>query len=190
MQYRAQPAGSVGEEGGFRGGRHAAGVHHNYRHRRHRHGPSGDEVLSGVSGPDCRQRGTDGAGALLRCPGRTGGVRQIAAGHDDGDAAAERTERVHVWRVDFARDVQGTGRHRGRCVRSSGSARGRRDVRRRICMRWRSLPVRPLVRAAGNSRQIQWRWCRRRSGWRCQGRRGLQRLTRSGTALRWSQARR
>ena len=33
-------------------------------------------------------------------PGR---LRQVAARHDDGDAAAERAERVHVWRLDPAR---------------------------------------------------------------------------------------
>ena len=75
-------------------------------------------------------RGADHARALLRRAGRTGRLRQVAARHDDGDAAAERPERVHVWRLDPARPVPEPRRHRGRCVRGGRPALRRHDVGR------------------------------------------------------------
>jgi hypothetical protein len=70
---------------------------------RHRHGPPGHEVLAGVARGDRRQRGADHARPLLRRAGGHRRLRQDAAGHDDGDAAAQRAERVPVWRLDPAR---------------------------------------------------------------------------------------
>ena len=73
------------------------------------------------------------------------------------------------------------------CSRRWGSTRPARCPTR-ICTSWNASPVRRPVRAAGSSPRTRWRWCRRRSAWRCRGRPGLRRRTRSGTGSRWNQA--
>ena len=90
------------QEGRRRGRRHAARVHHDHRHRRHRHGPPGHEVLAGVARGDRRFRRTDDARPLLRRAGGPGRLRQVAAGHDDGDVPAQRALGLHLWRLDPA----------------------------------------------------------------------------------------
>ena len=52
-------------------------------------------------------------------------LRQVAARHDDGDAAAQRPCGLHVWRLDPARPLPRQGRHRRRCVRGRGRAQRR-----------------------------------------------------------------
>ena len=62
--------------------------------------------------------------------GRPRRLRQVAARRDDGDAAPQRAVRVHVRRLDPARQVQGQGRDRGRRVRGRRPALRRQDVGR------------------------------------------------------------
>ena len=50
---------------------------------------------------------TDDARPQLRCARRRRGLRQESARHDDGDAAPQRAERVHVRRLDPAGKIQG-----------------------------------------------------------------------------------
>ena len=63
--------------------------------------------------------------------GRPRRLRQVAAGHDDGDVPAQRAVGLHLWRLhparqpSAARDVTVSGR-----VRGGGPALGRRDERR------------------------------------------------------------
>ncbi len=49
LQHRADAPGAVSKEGRRGGRRHAARILHHHRHRRHRHGPRGHEVLAGVA---------------------------------------------------------------------------------------------------------------------------------------------
>ena len=126
---------------------HAARIHHHHGDRRHRHGPPGDEVLARLARRHRRHGRTHRARPLLRRAGRPGGLRQVAAGHDDGDAAAEHPERLHVWRLDPAGQVQGPRRHGGRRVRGRRPARRRQHVGRGTARaRMRRLPERRRLR--------------------------------------------
>ena len=73
---------------------------------------TGHEVLAGLPRRDRRFGRADDARPLLRRAGRPRRLRQVAARHDDGDAAPQRAQRVHVWRLHPARQVQGPGRDR------------------------------------------------------------------------------
>ena len=139
-----------------------------------------------VARPDRRFGRTHGARALLRRAGRPGRLRQVAAGHDDGDGAAERAERVHVRRLDPAGQIQGPRRDRGGRVRGGRPARRGQRWTMRTCTNWNASPARRRVRAAGSSRRTRWRWCRKRSGWRCPVRPARRRRTRIATAGRWN----
>ncbi len=86
-----------------RGRRHAAPLQHDHRHRRHRDGSSGDEILAGQPRGDRRFGRALGARPLLRRAGRLRGVRQVAARHDDGDAPAQCAVDLRLRRLDPAR---------------------------------------------------------------------------------------
>jgi dihydroxy-acid dehydratase len=55
-------------------------------------GHAGHEILAGQPRDDRRLGRTDDARPLLRRAGRPRRLRQVAARHDDGDAAAQRAE--------------------------------------------------------------------------------------------------
>ena len=86
------------------------------------------------------------------------------------------------------------GKFKGRDVtvvdvfEARGPARRRHDDRTPTCTNWNASPARPPARAAGSSPRTRWRWCRRRSGWRCRARPARRRRTRTATAGRWSPA--
>ena len=107
--------------------RDAAPLQYHHRHRRHRDGASGDEVLAGQPRGHRRFGRAVGARPLLRRAGRFRGLRQVAAGDDDGDAAAQRAEHLRLWRVDPAGAFPRQGHHRRRRVRG-GRALRRRGV--------------------------------------------------------------
>ena len=98
------------KQGRRRRRRHAARILHHHRDRRHRHGPSGHEVLARLARGDRRFRRTHHARPLLRRARRPRRLRQVAARHDDGDAAPQRAVDLHLWRLDPARQFQAASR--------------------------------------------------------------------------------
>ena len=130
LQHRAGPPGAAGEAGRQGRRRHAARVHHDHRHRRHRHGPRRHEVVAGLARGDRRLGRADDARPLLRRAGRPRRLRQVAAGHDDGDGAAQRAVGVHLRRLDPARPLPRQGRHRAGRVRGGRPPLRRADVGR------------------------------------------------------------
>ena len=106
-----------------------------------------------------------------------GRLRQVAARHDDGDAAAQRAVGVHVWRLDPAGQVPRQGRHRGRCVRRRRHACRRQDVRCRPARARMRRLSRRRAPAAASSPPTPWPASPRPSAWRC-------RLGRRAGALR------
>jgi dihydroxy-acid dehydratase len=57
-----------------------------------------------------------------------GRLRQVAAGHDDGDAAPQRAVDLHLWRLDPAGPLPRPRRHRVRmCSRRSAYSVGKMD---------------------------------------------------------------
>ena len=127
---------------------------------------------------------------LLRRHGRPRRLRQVAARHDDGDAAPQRAGRVHVRRLDPARQVQGQGRHRRRRVRGRRPALRRQDVGRGPARaRVRRLSRRRRLRRPVH-RQHHGHACPRRSAWRCRPRPARPRPTRAATSTRSRAARR
>jgi hypothetical protein len=149
VQHRAVAPGAVGEAGREARQRHAAGVHDDHRDGRDRDGPRGDAVIAGVAGRDRGHGRTDDAGALLRRARGACRMRQVPAGDDDGDGAAERAVGLHLWRVDPAGAAGWPGHHGAGRVRGGGSAPGREPLGRgaggdRTC----GLPERGRLRRA------------------------------------------
>ena len=95
------------------------------------------------------------------------GCDKSLAGHDDGDAAAQRAERVPLWRLDHAGHVQGQGRDGGRHVRRRRPARGGQDAGGAICTIWNAMPVPARAPAAASSPPTPWPASPKRSAWRC-----------------------
>ena len=104
-------------------------------------GHAGHEVVAGQPRGDRRLRRAHHARPLLRRAGRHRRLRQVAAGHDDGDGAAQRAVGLHLWRLDPARPVQGQGRDRGGRVRGGGRALRRAACRTRICTSSNAWPA-------------------------------------------------
>ena len=130
LQHRARAPGAGGQARRRQGGRHAARVHDDHRHRRYRHGPPGHEVVPGQPRGDRGFGRAHRARPRLRCAGGPGRLRQVAAGPDDGDGAAQCAVGVHVRRLYPARQMAGSRRDRAGRVRGCGQARGRRSERR------------------------------------------------------------
>ncbi|GIX12933.1 MAG: hypothetical protein KatS3mg118_0892 [Paracoccaceae bacterium] len=118
---------------------------------------------------DRRQRRADHARPLLRRAGRARRLRQVAAGHDDGDGAAERAVASSS---TAARSCRGGPGSRTRRTDRAGRVRGGRPAqagnlsRRRCTARGRWPAPRPGP-AAASSPPTPWPACPRRSGWRC-----------------------
>jgi len=153
-------------------------------------GHQGYEVLARQPRPHRRLRRTHHAGPLLRRHGDPGRLRQVAARHDDGHAAAQRAVGLHVWRLDPARQVPRQGCHRGRRVR------GRRHACRRQVHRCRPARARMRglsvgwARVAASSPPTPWPASPRRSGWRYLARPAHRRPTRRATSTPRRRARR
>ena len=124
----ADAPGAGGQAGRCVQGWHATRILHDHGDGRHRHGPSGHEVLAALARSHCRQCRTDHARPLLRCAGGSCRLRQVAARHDDGDVPAQRPVDLHLWRLDPARHVPGTPRHGAGCVRGGRPVLGRQYV--------------------------------------------------------------
>ena len=183
VQHLADASGAVREEGRRCRQRHAARILHHHRHRRHRHGPSGHEVVAGVARGDRRLRRADDARPLLRRAGRACRLRQVAARHDDGDGAPQRAVNFHLWRINPARQFSRPPGHRAGRVRGGRPAFRRRDRTTPSCSTRSSRSACPsagLVRRA-SSPPTPWRRSPRRSAWRCPIRAARRRPTRCAT---------
>ena len=62
------------------------------------HGACRHEVVAGEPRRDRGFGRVDDARPQLRCAGGDGRLRQVAAGHDDGDDPAQRAVDLHLWR--------------------------------------------------------------------------------------------
>ena len=114
MQHRVEPPGAGGQAGRQGGDGYPARVHDDHGDRRYRHGSRGNALVARVPRGDRRHRRADDARARLRCHRRACRLRQVPAGHDDGDGAAQRAVGLHLRRLDPAgKGPRGGGRAGG-----------------------------------------------------------------------------